>query len=49
MIFPADSGFGRLKGCCSELCGVLNLWAFLSGLVEGRRLDACRCSYLVIF
>ena len=25
MIFPADSGFGRLKGCCSEICGVLNL------------------------
>jgi hypothetical protein len=49
MIFPADSGFGRLKGCCSALCGVLNLWAFLSGLVEGRRSDAYRCSYLVIF
>ena len=49
MMFPADSGFGRLNGCCSEICGVLNLWAFLSGLVEGRRLDAYRCSYLVIF
>ena len=32
MIFPADSGFGRLKGCCSDICGVLNLWAFPSGL-----------------
>jgi len=37
MIFPADSGFGRLKGCCSALCGVLNLWAFLSGLVSRLR------------
>ena len=26
MMIPADLGFGRLKGCCSEFCGVLNLW-----------------------
>jgi len=25
MIFSAASGFGRLKGCCSEICGALNL------------------------
>ena len=49
MIFPVDSGFGRLQGSCSALGGVLKLWALLSGLVEGRRLDAYRCSYLVIF
>ena len=49
MMFPADSGFGRFQGCFSALCGVLNRWAFPSGLVEGRRLDACCCSCLVIF
>ena len=37
MIFPADSGFGRLQGCCSALGGVLKLWAFLSGLVSRLR------------
>ena len=45
MIFPADSGFGRLQGCCSAFCGVLKLWAFLSGLVS-RTPRACGATAL---